>query len=182
MSIPKLIEVRNLFDWFCNLTTRNAIILLLFFGLTWQYFQIKELKKEITDLQIIKKDNILLEKRLNAISSEIVIFKASTDRFPFPYWIKDLNGKVIYVNEAFVNKYLRTRGLTYSDYVGHYDITIFSVSDSELYQKNDSLVIAVKRPMNFVERVGKTIVRTAKFPYELNGVVVGIAGVEYANF
>lgn len=175
-------EARSTLDWFLKLTNKNGVIVLLIICIVWQYFQIENLKKEVTDLYSIQEKNIDLEKRLNAISAEVIIFKASTDRFPFPYWIKDLNGKSIYVNEAFVNKYLRPRGLSYSDYVGHYDITIFGSAEAEMYAKNDSLVVAAKRPINFIERVGKNLVRTVKWEYELNGVVVGVAGVEYANF
>lgn len=182
ITIEHVTKVQSLFEWFFKLTVRNAIVVMCTIFMTYQYFQIKELKKEITQLQKLQNTNIDLEKKLNAISSEIVIFKASSDNFPFPYWIKDLNGKIIYINEAFVQKYLKPRFLTYTEYVGHYDANVFSISESEVYKRNDSLVLSTKRPLCFIEKAGKNLVRTVKFEYKLNGVVVGIAGVEYANF
>jgi hypothetical protein len=175
-------EIKDSFNWFFGQTTKNAVIVLLSIFIVYQYFQIDELKQQVAKLQVLNETNIELEKKLNAISAEIVIFKASTDYFPFPYWIKDTYGKVIYVNEAYVNKYLRPRGLTYSNYVGHYDISVYPPEQAAQYGKNDSLVIALAKPISFIEKDNDKLIRVTKFPYRLNGLIVGVAGVEYANF
>jgi len=174
--------VKDVFDWFFNQTNKNSVIVLLVIFIAYQQFQINSLKEDISKYASLEKTNIELEKKYNALSSEIIIFKASTDYFPFPYWIKDVYGKAIYVNEAYVNKYLRPKGLTYSNYVGHFDISVFSPNEASLYAKNDSLVIAMARPISFIEHENGKTIRVTKFPYRLNGLIVGVAGVEYATF
>jgi PAS domain-containing protein len=174
-------EIRENFNWLFTLGTKNISIVLLTCFIAYQYFQIKELKSEIKDLQVIQSKNIELEKRLNAIASEIIIFKAAGDDLPIPKWTKDLNGKIIYINSAFLNKYLRPKGLTNSDVVGKYDENLFPL-EAENYRANDQIVLDLERPILFLEKEGKRNVRVLKYPYKINGVVIGVNGIEYAEF
>jgi PAS domain-containing protein len=140
------------------------------------------LEAKVERLESLNKTNIELEKRINQLTSDIVIFKAASDFFPFAYWIKDLNGKMVYCNKGFEKKYITNRKKKISDFIGHYDFENWTVAEATAFAKTDSIVITEDRAITFTEKEGKRIITTTKFPYRLNGQTIGVAGVEYEVF
>lgn len=193
MSTP-ITEHVNIFKsfstWFLKYQEKNqvkvilmGIIVILVANVFWtaHYYdkKIAILEVKLDKLEI---RNIELEKQVNQSNSEIIIFKAAQDFFPFSYWIKDLNGKMLYVNKSFEKRYITSCKKKLADFIGHYDFENFSLKQATQFAKADSLVIADDRPYSFYKEEKIRIYTVTKFPYKLNGQTIGVAGVEYELF
>lgn len=92
--------------------------------------RINSLEKEIGNLKgIIEKLNISLVKKDN----EFLLFSSVKYDIPFPFWIKDSNGKMIFINNA----YERAFGVTKAEYVGKTDEEMYGKEKADLWKKGD---------------------------------------------
>lgn len=173
-------------DWFLKYSKENQVTILLLVIIAYLYYdsqkEIEILKEDMKSCGLMQEKNIQLEKKLNILSAEIIVFKASTDYFPFPYWVKNKEGKMLYVNAAYEDKYLTPVGLNASDYINHYDFEVWGHKIANQFKINDSIVIAKDKPITFIERLIEGNVTTTKYPFKVGGQTFGVAGVEYETF
>lgn len=190
----KINPFKQFADWFIKKTDENrstVILLAIIVFLSWRYYEadadrfayIQKLEERISGCEDLQLKNIELERKLNSLSAEIIIFKASTDYFPFPYWVKNSDGKMLYLNSAYEKKYLRPYGWNASDYINRYDWQIWGYEIANEFKKNDSLVISNGRAMTFIEKVHSGhVIKVTKYPFKVGGQTFGVAGVEYVDF
>lgn len=119
---------------------------------------------------------------LKELKNSLILFRATQDYLPIPYWVKSLSGKVLYVNNSYVKEYLEPMGLSSSDYIGSYDRDIWGSSIAKTFRTNDSIVLSLGKPVIFVEYVDKDPITVLKFPFIIGDITVGVAGVQYSNF
>lgn len=150
-------------------------------------FESQNLKMAALQLQVkdcMNKDTIIANQaqEISDLKTALIVLKAASDKFPFPYWIKSEKGKMLFLNKAYYNKYLKHRGLKISDYIGEYDYDIWDKEIAESFRKNDGLIISANRPLTFIEVVNGEKLHVTKFPMYLEDYLYGIAGVEYLDF
>lgn len=184
--------------WFISNKDSNKVLIVLFIAISIVGFltynshktqnelirelrtDVKNLRKENKDLNIRNKN---LELQVQSLISEMIVLKASTDFFPFPYWIKNLEGKMIYVNKAYEKKFLIPKGLKAIDYIGKKDSVVWSKKISKSFNDFDMKVIKTGEPLTLYQTIdnNKKILVT-KYPYKINGFTFGVAGVVYQEF
>jgi PAS domain-containing protein len=136
--------------------------------------------KVVTD----QRDNALEEKkellsRLDNLELEIVGLKLSNNFDPFPRWMVDLQGKFLYVNPCFEERYLYTREppIHRRDLIGKgHDI----IWPKEFFDKLHELDKAAKTRPDGRARAHMVIngddVTVYKFPVRIHGIIVAYAG------
>lgn len=92
--------------------------------------RINGLENEISNLKnIIEKLNISLVKKEN----EFTLFSSIKYDYPFPFWIKDTKGIMIFINQA----YEKAFGVSKERYVGQTDDQIWGKEKAEAYKRGD---------------------------------------------
>ena len=129
-----------------------------------------KLRNEIADMK-------LAQYRSNQNS---ILFNNSIDAFPFPYWVKSREGRMIKLNQAYEDQYLKPRGLTRLDYLDKTDYEVWDQETALSFREADQRVAQLKKKVLVVEEVtinGKReMILVTKFPIFLNQDVIGVAG------
>jgi hypothetical protein len=139
-----------------------------------------------------------LEARVDALvienqklQEQVNILNSVTYEMPVPMWIKSLEGKMINLNNAYEQMFLKPNGLDRFDYIGKDDIELWSVlgqaEQGAKYRAHDLEVITTRQTKRYIEEVlinnkhMKVIVY--KYPYwsaspNWNGrQVIGVGGL-----
>ena len=115
--------------------------------------RIEDLTKQVQSLQIAQLRN----------SQNALLFNNSIDNFPFPYWVKSREGRMVKINTAFEDAYLKPVGKDRLDYIDKTDYDI-----------------CTKKEVVFIETITlngkKKRLLVTKFPIFLSSEVIGIAG------
>lgn len=144
-------------------------------------------KNEVLQLRI-DVDNLtkyLQEKRdeVKTLRNQLMIFESSHSDIPIPVWLKDTQGRMLFVNQEYENQLLNPIGKTADDYIGSLDKHIWGKDVANVFIENDREVMRKKRPIEFTEKwVGANGQlmegRLIKYPRFLNGkTVIGIGGI-----
>lgn len=146
--------------------------------------QITELKVEIKDLQAQNKtlteqiQNLQIAQLRN--SQNAILFNNSIDNFPFPYWVKSREGRMVKLNKAFEDSYLIPVGMDRLDYIDKTDFEIWPFDEATNFAVTDKQVIQTKKEVVFIETITlagkKKRLLVTKFPIFLNSEVIGVAG------
>jgi len=134
----------------------------------------------------LSRSKLYLEKEIIHLRTQLQLFESSTTSLPLPIWIKDLDGKMLYMNDYCINMVLKPLGMKFSDQVGKTDLEIWGKELADQYRKTDERIIRYKKPIESVEpvltRAGDVYyVDVIKFPRLFEGIVVGVAGVIKGN-
>lgn len=125
-----------------------------------------------------------LEKERAQLEARFLVFQSSHDSNPFPAWFKDLSGTMLACNKAYEHVFLRPRGHSLEDYVGHHDAAVWPPALAARFAENDLRVIESGEVLDtqeiFANEKGKEVpVRVVKYPRLLMGVSdpIGVAGI-----
>lgn len=125
-----------------------------------------------------------LEKEGAVMEARFMAFRSSHDSSPLPMWIKDAEGKVLACNKAYETVFLKPRGYTLADYLGHYDRDVWPDHIADQFARNDHDVLANGVTIDTTENVtnaeGKDLpVRIIKYPRCITGIEapIGAAGI-----
>lgn len=117
-------------------------------------------------------------KRLN---DEISLLSSVADSLPVPYWIKDLDRRMLYTNPCFERVFLKDMGLTSRDYKGKKDADIFGIENSVVFAIGDNYVLDGKGIYKEYETLNHDDVElkllVMKFPVYEKGHLKGVAGI-----
>jgi hypothetical protein len=186
--------VQKALDWFLALTIVHYFKLLLLLILMYLGFnyvshekerhastqkQITMLEDKVIECNRVLQENTELREELTELKVNNIMLKASSDYLPFPFWIKDRSGVMIYLNSAYEQTYLRPRNLSALDYVGKRDEDVWGKEIGDKFRQHDSLVLAKDRPITFIELDGQ---KFTKFTIRLGDYIIGVAGVEYIDY
>ena len=118
-------------------------------------------------------------ERVSAKDSNFFVAKAWRD-CPLPCWIKDSNGVMRYINDAYCKIY----GVLADDYIGKTDYEIWPRHIADKFQKLDERVLIGEAKEYAIERVpSKTGHRSydhlhvVKFPIKSGPQIIGVAGI-----
>lgn len=142
----------------------------------------EQLKQNHIDSEQLRAKVMLLSQQLHSMNIKLSIMEASRNNLPIPYWIKDTNLNMLYVNSAFERKFLAPINKVIDDYIGKKDTSIFGVELANQFAITDKMVHDTKQELEFLEPMptpkGDTIyIHCYKFPRMLGNLVVGIGGL-----
>lgn len=139
----------------------------------------------------LKREDSYIDKYVN-LQSEVVILNRKNDRLenrlntlelasaeiPFPYWIKDRNSVIIYINKEYKDKILKPLGISAYEYVNTKG-EVFGEVFVKNVLLNDRKIISSKKVLSFREEVPTHgFGMSYKFPVLNNyGIVIGTAGL-----
>lgn len=86
-----------------------------------------------------------LTKSRDYFKNQLVLLQAAHYDDPLPRWTKDKQGRMIHVNRAYEEAFLKPIGKTADDYIGKLDKDVWGASTAEEFRKNDL----------YVQRTGK---------------------------
>lgn len=141
--------------------------------------KIKSLETLVQNCATIQEQNNHLKQNITELKISNIMLKASSDYLPFPFWIKDTRGTMIYLNNAYERKYLLPRGLTATDYLNKNDTELWSASVAKKFKTSDSIVMATGVPLTVQELDNQIF---TKFTVKVGEYVVGVGGVEYVYY
>ena len=87
------------------------------------------------------------ERKISALNTKLLIMESAYMHIPVPSWLKDLDGTMLALNEAYEDNFLKPLGLCRADYIGKTDFDIWDEETARQYQENDV------RVLNSIEKV-----------------------------
>lgn len=87
------------------------------------------------------------ERKISALNTKLLIMESAYMHIPVPSWLKDLDGTMLALNEAYEDNFLKPLGLCRADYIGKTDFDIWDEETAKEYQQNDVKVL------NSIEKV-----------------------------
>lgn len=141
--------------------------------------RIAYLENEISNLKITLTNEA---KEVTILRNQLLLFESSHVDIPLPMWMKDTNGKMIFLNRIYEDYFLLPINKSMEDYIGNTDNAIWDKEIADKFIKNDQKVIRTKKYIRTIEYVnGKdgTLfpVEILKYPRTINGKVIGISGM-----
>ena len=163
------------------------------------YFNIVDIKKDQSELMItnlIKERDYYGELYKNCsseiadIKTDISLLKANIQLvgalgsdMPFPMWLKDKEGRMIWLNKAYEDVFLLPFDKNASDYIGNTDYQIWSKEIADQYVTNDRKALSSSEPIIRTEiiKIGNIKEEWVVIKYRrvVGNTVVGVAGFCY---
>lgn len=131
---------------------------------------------------------LLEEKELRVRTQlQLSIFMQAHLYLPLPMAVKDEESRMVSVNQAYYQVFLKQRGIELHDYTGMTDIDIWGEEIGELYQKHDRTALIEgfwhgkeRTPVQGENREDEWIY--FKFRLEENGKITGIGFIAVPDF
>lgn len=147
--------------------------------------EILNLKLEVAKLteQISSKD-----RQIGLMQAQLDLMKTAYPDLPIPLWLKDTNGYMISLNDAYEKAFLIPQGKHRGDYINKHDIAIWSEDIADTFKKNDIIAVEKGDKVRLVfEKVGQSKSKKQlnilsnweflKYPKFIDGTLVGIGGI-----
>lgn len=138
---------------------------------------------KIIDLEKLKDVVQELREELSRMKSKVLILETHYVDYPFPAWLKDINGVMIALNDPYEEEFLKPMGKTLTQYIGKTDYDIWPTHIAEEYSRHDKLVLKGKQSVwtgdenIMVDGVDNSkSYRIIKFKRFAGGVVIGTGG------
>lgn len=131
----------------------------------------------------------MLQSQLEIKDREISVLKAQLENMkkafpdlPIPLWLKDRNGIMLSLNDAYEKAFLIPQGKHRGDYIMQTDKEIWPERVAELFKKNDLKAIERGKSVRIVfeEAPEMDILKNwqfIKYPYYIDGTLIGIGGI-----
>lgn len=137
------------------------------------------------ELDSVKEELIEERERGTQIRSDLLLLETAHHDLPLPQWLKDENGIMLSLNDAYEDAFLLRQNKTRSDYIGRTDTEFWGLEIGLEHQKNDRIALRKRRATIFHERIevdgadlsGEFIV--LKYPRYKGRVLIGIGGIYF---
>ena len=113
-----------------------------------------------------------LEEKLSLKDAQL---RSVMESLPFVAWLKDLQGRFIYVNDKYLN-FIKLQKV--EELIGKTDFDIFPKVEAEKYLIEEQEVMSKKKGIAYNKKVDDIWFTTIKFPvYDNKGNVIGTTGI-----
>lgn len=142
--------------------------------------RVGELEKQ---LEISRQKESEYQNRINTLENQLILFESSHIDIPLPMWMKDTQGKMVFLNRMYEDMFLIPRGYSINDYVGKTDFEVWSEDVAKDFVANDKTVMRTKKHTRVIEKVndgsgGAFYVDVLKYPRMTHGgKVIGLSGI-----
>ena len=121
-----------------------------------------------------------LQKETDHLREQLVLLRTIHPDLPIPMWLKDQNGIMLSLNQAYEDAFLFPQGKNRSDYIGRRDEDVWGDDVADLFRANDLVAIAQKQTSFVVENKGNKLFsgwEFFKYPKYADGIFIGIGGI-----
>lgn len=142
--------------------------------------KIQILENKLEDYRLRELRNLA---KVTTLENQLILFESSHIDIPLPVWMKDTEGKMLFLNKRYEDMFLTPMGLSMGDYIGNKDKAVWSLEVAKKFGVNDKIVIRTKKPLRVIEAVDDGAgnifyVDSLKYPRTTaNGKVIGISGI-----
>ena len=124
------------------------------------------------------------EKKLSALNAKLLVMESSYMHIPLPSWLKDIDGTMLAVNDAYEMYFLIPNGFVKSYYIGKTDSDVWPENVAQEFIGNDILTLQSEKKIWF----GKETIlikdvdvsdnwRVLKYVRYAGNIAVGVAGI-----
>lgn len=144
------------------------------------------LRARVTDLESkleeARQRELHYKEEISTLKNQLMIFESSHVDIPLAMWMKDTQGKLVFINSIYEDEFLIPRGYTAADYLGKTDSAVWSEKVVKAFSKHDAKIIREKKFSRDIEPVddgsgGFYYVDVLKYPRKLGAKVIGISGI-----
>ena len=119
-----------------------------------------------------------LRDQVSDLRSKVILMESAHTDAPIPMWLKDMNFKMLSVNRAYEDVFLRPMGMTASDYIGKEDGEVWDSETANEFRVTDQIALDSENPFWTVETVGKFgKYKILKYVRTMGRAKIGIAGI-----
>jgi len=140
------------------------------------------------DNAYLREENKEYRKSIDELREEITIIRSKMQTFesgqmdlPLPMWLKDLDGKMLSFNRAFVDIFLKRYEIEEHKYLGNYDHDVWPADVAATFKLHDDWVKKHKKVWKGKEVMvmeGETIfLETVKYPRYAGRTLIGVGGM-----
>ena len=134
------------------------------------------------EMEEVRKEKVEQNLLILNLKNQLLIFESSHVDIPLPMWMKDVNGKMIFVNSFYEDQLLIPRGYNTRDYIGFTDHAVWPKETADQYSTNDKRVLKTKRSHRTIESFEESdgvllFMDVLKYPRMLNRNVIGVSGI-----
>jgi PAS domain-containing protein len=135
-----------------------------------------------SELSRVKEVESRQREEIITLRNQLNLFESSHIDIPLPMWMKDTEGKMLFLNSQYEDTFLIPRGYNMSDYIGYKDHAVWSKQIADEFVKNDAKVIRTKKPNKTIELLESVTgeaywAEVLKYPRTINNKVIGISGI-----
>lgn len=124
------------------------------------------------------------EKKLSALNAKLLVMESSYMHIPLPSWLKDIDGTMLAVNDAYEIYFLIPNGYTKADYVGKTDSDVWPENIAKQFIESDIRTMQSEKKIWFGKEqiVVKDVDvsdnwRVLKYVRYAGNIPVGVAGI-----
>ena len=124
------------------------------------------------------------EKKLSALNAKLLVMESSYMHIPLPSWLKDIDGTMLAVNDAYEIYFLIPNGYTKADYVGKTDSDVWPENIAKQFIESDIRTMQSEKKIWFGKEqiVVKDVDvsdnwRVLKYVRYAGNIAVGVAGI-----
>jgi hypothetical protein len=122
-----------------------------------------------------------LERQLFGLQNKLAMMESAHMDAPLPMWLKDVDGTMLALNQAYEDAFLRPIGKTANDYIGRKDVDVYGEELGRQFADHDRIALS-GRIVDVLEDapVGDGTMakwRVIKYVRKVGRVPVGIAGI-----
>ena len=142
--------------------------------------EVVELRKNLEDLR-----DLLSAKgqEVTNLRYQLMVFEGSYFNLPLPMWMKDIKGRLIFMNESCQELILEPLGLKIEDYLGKTDLEFWDDKEfAKQFGPADAKVLRTKKPLEIVHTFldankEEVKARILKYPRFHGSEIIGIGGL-----
>ena len=139
------------------------------------------LEREDSYIQLYKQemqDHSKTRREFSQLKADLAALNGNVIHIPFPYWIKDRDSRIVYLNDAYEEEILRPLGLYKADVLGTIGEAMFdNPMEIETIISNDQQVLRLGKTIAVSESVKGKSGTSWKFPIYKDGYLYLMGGV-----
>lgn len=135
------------------------------------------------DIVRLKERVTSLERTVTKYEHKIMLLESTHNYSPFPTWLKDMDGIMLSLNDAYEKVFLIPNGLSRSDYVGKNDIEVWGEEIGNRYMDNDQKALRSNNkvwvgtePIKIGDDITEAEWQIIKYIRYAAGIKIGFAG------
>ena len=135
------------------------------------------------DLEEARERELEYKHRISTLETQLILFESSHIDIPLATWMKDTNGKMVFLNRIYEDMFLVPIGKSMDDYIGNTDYDIWSKEVADAFNTFDKEIMRTKKAKKRIEPLDAGngtlfYAEVLKYPrFTTNKRVIGISGI-----
>ena len=147
---------------------------------------LKPLRDRVDQLETALEDEREISSKyrteLSSLRNKLMIFESSHFDLPLPMWMKDVKGRMIFMNDVCQDLVLAPLNLNIEDYLGKTDSEFWGEDFGKQFAKTDAKVLRTKKPLEVVHTfydATNTEIKAMvlKYPRFHGNEIIGVGGL-----